>query len=469
MSAILQRERALQEDVICCLLSVEIDDYAAKPVFDQIRLTQDFQSLLSDTTANVSSGDLISVVREDGALLSFLSDPQGCFATALAIQESASTGKDSHGIALHIGINLGAVQIAKDEFGHPHVSGTGRQDAERAMRRGPSQQISVSRSFVESLSHTAPELSDLLEYQGVFSDNVEPPLCLYALAPPRSAEQRRLLEAPPPQVALASASPARKGLGIDAAPFNVRPRFLWLQMAALAMLLCFAVLVFFIRFGIHPTPTTTTPPAATPSDHQVLGTPAPSIALSTEAPMLRPALEPSVEPAEPPSGLQRNAKSVRESPIARLAPAKRIAEQELPEETRPPEEVAAPIAVSTKQAEIHGSKDAVHADVPKWIQSRNASLRLAVKPWGEIFVDGKSVGITPPLKTFELPPGPHQITITNSPLPSYRLQVTLDPEEQITVSHDFDCAWSRENQCREGRGLVLNSRPGEPTQLPGRR
>jgi hypothetical protein len=91
---------------------------------------------------------------------------------------------------------------------------------------------------------------------------------------------------------------------------------------------------------------------------------------------------------------------------------------------------------------------------------RSATLVLAIKPWGEVYVDGKQVGITPPLKRFEVPPGRRQITITNSFLPSYQLEATLSPDELITVTHDFSCESHREKRCRDefGKGLELRSR-----------
>src|SRR4029077_8440746 len=40
-------------------------------------------------------------------------------------------------------------------------------------------------------------------------------------------------------------------------------------------------------------------------------------------------------------------------------------------------------------------------------------LELAVNPWGEIFVDGQSRGVSPPMRTLEISPGSHTIEIRN--------------------------------------------------------
>src|SRR5215813_10469013 len=103
---------------ICCLLVLEIADYEAKPVFDQIRLTQHLRQVLSNTTAHVGTDDVVSIVREQGAVLSFLADPEECFATALAIREAMVSEPRYRDLPLRIGINLGSVEIARDEFGH---------------------------------------------------------------------------------------------------------------------------------------------------------------------------------------------------------------------------------------------------------------------------------------------------------------------------------------------------------------
>jgi hypothetical protein len=104
------------------------------------------------------------------------------------------------------------------------------------------------------------------------------------------------------------------------------------------------------------------------------------------------------------------------------------------------------------------------AGVPTEAQSiqgpRSATVFLAVKPWGEVYVDGTKIGVTPPLKRFALAPGLRVITITNSSLPSYQTQLVADPGAQVTVAHDFECRSDRDTTCRKGfgKGLDLRSR-----------
>jgi len=188
--------QSAHKNLICCLLATEIADYEAKPIFEQIRLTQDFHEVLSDATVRVTSEDLISAVGEQNGLLAFLCDPADCFKAALAIRDATLRQDRYRDLQLRIGIDLGKAHIAKDGFGHPYVNGEVRDDADRLMRQGPPRQISVSRRFVEVLSRSAPEMVESLEYQGVYSDNVGPPLCWYRTPAPQHIESKSLSDQP---------------------------------------------------------------------------------------------------------------------------------------------------------------------------------------------------------------------------------------------------------------------------------
>jgi eukaryotic-like serine/threonine-protein kinase len=59
-----------------------------------------------------------------------------------------------------------------------------------------------------------------------------------------------------------------------------------------------------------------------------------------------------------------------------------------------------------------------------------ATVALAIYPWGEVWVDGKNVGVSPPLNELKLPPGQHAIEIRNESLPSYRETLTLSAGEK---------------------------------------
>ncbi len=66
-----------------------------------------------------------------------------------------------------------------------------------------------------------------------------------------------------------------------------------------------------------------------------------------------------------------------------------------------------------------------------------ARLELAVLPWGEVLVDGKSRGVSPPLRTLDIPPGSHTIELRNSTFPSHVEKVTVKAGEALKIRHRF--------------------------------
>ena len=64
-------------------------------------------------------------------------------------------------------------------------------------------------------------------------------------------------------------------------------------------------------------------------------------------------------------------------------------------------------------------------------------LELAVAPWGEVLVDGKSRGISPPLRVLDLLPGPHTVEIRNSTFPAHVARVEVKPGEAVKIQHRF--------------------------------
>jgi hypothetical protein len=66
-----------------------------------------------------------------------------------------------------------------------------------------------------------------------------------------------------------------------------------------------------------------------------------------------------------------------------------------------------------------------------------ATLSLAISPWGEVHVDGKLRGISPPLRDIELAPGRHRIEIRNAGFPPHVETVEARAGGKIRVRHKF--------------------------------
>jgi hypothetical protein len=66
-----------------------------------------------------------------------------------------------------------------------------------------------------------------------------------------------------------------------------------------------------------------------------------------------------------------------------------------------------------------------------------ATLVFAVSPWGEIFVNGKSRGVTPPMKSLKLEPGKYKIEVRNTTFPAHTESLELKARDEVTVRHRF--------------------------------
>jgi hypothetical protein len=62
---------------------------------------------------------------------------------------------------------------------------------------------------------------------------------------------------------------------------------------------------------------------------------------------------------------------------------------------------------------------------------------LAVSPWGEVEVDGRSQGTTPPLSRLALPEGTHTITLRNADFAPHTVQVQVSADKPVTLRHRF--------------------------------
>jgi hypothetical protein len=67
-----------------------------------------------------------------------------------------------------------------------------------------------------------------------------------------------------------------------------------------------------------------------------------------------------------------------------------------------------------------------------------ARVAFAVTPWGEVYIDGRKTGITPPLNEIRLPPGKHTIEIRNTTFQPHRQTVDLRADGSVRIKHKFE-------------------------------
>jgi serine/threonine-protein kinase len=64
-------------------------------------------------------------------------------------------------------------------------------------------------------------------------------------------------------------------------------------------------------------------------------------------------------------------------------------------------------------------------------------VQLAVTPWGQIEIDGKSAGVTPPLSQLTLSVGEHVIVVRNEDFTPHTVTVRVSADKPVTVRHRF--------------------------------
>ncbi|WP_222654110.1 PEGA domain-containing protein [Alcaligenes faecalis] len=65
------------------------------------------------------------------------------------------------------------------------------------------------------------------------------------------------------------------------------------------------------------------------------------------------------------------------------------------------------------------------------------TVALDVRPWGEVYVNGRKQGVSPPLKSLSLAPGSHRIVIKNAGLPEFSTTIRVRSGKTASVSHEF--------------------------------
>ena len=64
-------------------------------------------------------------------------------------------------------------------------------------------------------------------------------------------------------------------------------------------------------------------------------------------------------------------------------------------------------------------------------------LVVSVQPWGRVYINGEFIAIVPPTMRFPALVGTHRVEIRNESQPAYSAQVTIEPGQSVSLSHNF--------------------------------
>jgi len=101
-------------------------------------------------------------------------------------------------------------------------------------------------------------------------------------------------------------------------------------------------------------------------------------------------------------------------------------------------EPASPVGVEPTVATVASVRSAsTPAAEPTAPVPRTGKIRLAIRPWGEVVVDGKSRGVSPPLKELSIPEGRHRIQIRNGDFAGYDSELDIKAGSKGEIAYSF--------------------------------
>jgi class 3 adenylate cyclase len=384
--------------LVCSVLFLDIADYSQKPVVDQLQLKQAFNQALAVALEDIAARDRIILDTGDGAAITFMGDPEDALFASMAMRDLSAT------VPVRLGVNLGPVRLVKDLNGQMNIIGDGINVAQRVMSFSRPGQLLVSRSFYEVVSCLSRDYANLFRHEGSRTDKHVRAHEVYAVVGATPAP-RRVDEA---EARSQSVPPGAVGWFSGTGPLGLR------RTALVAAPLVFMLIV---AGGVGAR-------AMLPEEPTVRATKPKPAAASTNPPVQRAAPPPVA--AAPPSA-------------AGAAPAPAAGAAALPAVKPAAGGGAAVIEQPPKKKLVAARAESKPAEKPQPTQSAGAAGRveLAVAPWGEVLVDGKSRGISPPLRVLELAPGSHTVEIRNSTFPAHVARVEVKAGEAVKIQHRF--------------------------------
>lgn len=426
---------------------VDIVGYSKCTVSDQITIKERFTKLLSDALVDIPPEQRLILDTGDGAALSFLGDPEDALFVSMSMRDKISRAAVADGtpqlsaqlsemgetgamresgetagaglggpLPVRIGINLGPVKLVRDINGHPNIVGDGINVAQRIMSFSQPGQIVVSRSFYDVVSVISDEYAKLFRYEGSRTDKHVREHEIYVVGESDIAfdkvkagmVDRAASTNPsgrPPGPGVSTGTHSRRAISGQAEPLPFLQDRRKLAMAGALLSAIVLSLIFALAIkkpGSTPTDVAAMAKNAATTKPDTPNSSAGSAIVQPRAPA-KPA-EPNAAPTE--SATPTGNAAVANTPVIaveqKAGPAKT--------ETAKPE-ASKPVATGT--------------------------LNFQINPWGDVYVNGKSIGVSPPLKQHKLPPGKYRIEVKNTSFTPYVASVEVKAKEDISVKYTF--------------------------------
>ena len=405
--------------IICSVLFLDIVEYSKKSVSGQISLKERFNAFLSIAIRDVPVNDRIILDTGDGAAISFLGDISDALHAALSMRSSLLNEgvRMEPPLLVRIGVNLGPVRLVKDINGQPNIVGDGINVAQRVMGFADPGQILVSRSYYDAVSRLSQEYAGMFHYQGSRTDKHVREHEVYAIGYPGDFTST--------QRSLAKQSRHAGATGFDAVRFRLE-NYWDVFVATMAK---------WERFAIE-----TFRSASTKQRAAIIGVSSVVLILFI-ALVVKIASRPEPSPAPVASVAQvKPAEQVKADrlPASSVAEAAPQVVKEVPKKVDADEKKAPPKSRKTVTAEKK-VRDAKNARVRTLDETTGAPavVSLGILPWGEIYLDGRMQGVSPPLMELQVVEGKHEIKIRNTTFPVVTRVIMVKSGEKIKIKHKF--------------------------------
>jgi len=408
--------------IICSVFFLDIVEYSKKSVSGQISLKERFNSFLSTAIEGVPINDRIILDTGDGAAISFLGDVEDALRAALSMRSSliGEDGLVDPPLLVRMGVNLGPVRLVKDINGQPNIVGDGINVAQRVMGFAEPGQILVSRSYYDAASRLSQEYAGMFHYVGSRTDKHVREHEVYAIGypgdltgsykSPGAGSANKLSD-----IAAALASKSR--LYWDASVTRANDLVLYVSQTfnqssskqKAAYIGGASVSILLLLFLLISVATKST-------DNK-----GDSLKVASVADGMMNATTSGVVAASAPVVTAKT-----EKPEARSAahPANVKADKKVEKHEKDKKDKAA-------KADKKPHKEAAPAS------GASAIVLLNVRPWGEVYLDGKMAGVSPPLTKLTVASGEHVIEIKNANFPVFSKVVKLKAGDESSIRHAF--------------------------------
>ena len=397
--------KQLNRTFIGSVLFIDIVGYSTRTVPDQLEMKELFNTMLAEAVQNVAPGERIMVDTGDGAGIAFLGDPEDALFAALSLRDSIEAGNITVGEPgfVRMGINLGPLKIVRDINGHTNMIGDGVNDAQRVMSFADPGQVMVSHSYFDIISRFSRDYTQLFVYEGTRQDKHVREHEVYRFGPPKDHESltaklrdRSRARHPAHEQAAAAAPSAPASVAMpEPVPMATAGKIVGLRPGLVVTALGAVTLVGAVwSWTSKPEP----PPAA-----------------QTSVPISPASSKEGAQPVKPETS--RAAEIRADVKLAARNP-------EVPAK-QPPQETAAHQEADDKAVKL--------AEPP----AKPGTVKLAIQPWGEVYVDGGKRGVSPPMKSLSLAPGKHRIEIRNGDFAPYKETIDVKSGGETTVQYVF--------------------------------